>query len=179
MRIFRWVLITTAVLWIAVELAVPPLVESRIEQRVRANVGDLTSVAAEISPFPVVSRTVVSERVPVLGVTLREVAGQELPIATLRVELRGVRVDRNDLLRGEVRVRGIETGLIRAEITENAVTRALGASVDLGLGTEVLSRLTLPPHLLPCETEAEVQGGLLVLTCEIDELRGFLAASLT
>lgn len=179
MRILRWVLIIAAVLWIAVELAIPPLVESRIEQRVRANTAELTTVAAEVSPFPVVSRTVVGEQVPVVGVTLREVAAQELPIATLRVELRGVRVNRDDLMRGEVRVRGIETGLIRAEITETALTDALGTSVDLGLGGKVLSRLTLPPDLIPCEPEPEVEGGILVLTCEVDELRGFLAAALT
>jgi len=187
-------LLVVAVLALVIELVAPRLAASSIEDHVRAQTQGAAGVSADVGTFPVVTRLLATERVPRLGVTLDEVAGQQLTFASVRLELRGVQLDREALLAGDVRVRGMRGGQATATLDADALSRALGAPVRIegervfveAAGTEVEvpldvggDALTLPaglpaitlPDVVPCtDTATTVQDGRIHLSCTLDDI---------
>lgn len=186
------VVVLLAGLGLAVELFAPRLVADAIEDHVRDQTEEGVGVSAEVGKFPVVTRLLVTGRVPRVSVTLDEVAGQELTFASVRLQLRGVELAREALIGGDVRVRGMRSGQATAMLDANALSQALGVPVRIedervlveAAGTEVAvpldfagDTLTLPaglpavtlPDLLSCgEVSATVRPNRIRLTCTLD-----------
>lgn len=187
-------LLVVAVLALAIELIAPRLAASSIEDHVRAQTEGAAGVSADVGTFPVVTRLLATERVRRLGVTFDELAGQQLTFASVRLELRGVQLDREALLAGDVRVRGMQGGQATATLDADALSQGVGAPVRIEgervfvevAGTEVevptviqgralalpagLPAITLP-DLVPCtDIAAAAQDGRIQLSCTLDDV---------
>lgn len=184
---------------LGVELVAPQLAASSIEDHVRAQTEGAVGVSADVGPFPVVTRLLATERVQRLGVTLDEVAAQQLTFASVRLELRGVELDRNELLNGNVRVRGMQDGQATAVLDTNALTDALGVPVRIEdgrlvaevAGTEIAvplesqgRTLGLPsglpdialPDLVTCtDVSTVVEDDRIELSCTLQEIPSILS----
>lgn len=114
---------------LGVELVAPQLAASSIEDHVRAQTEGVVGVSADVGPFPVVTRLLATGRVQRLRVTLDEVAAQQLTFTSVRLELAGVELDRNELANGNVRVRGMQGGQATAVLDVDALADALGVPV--------------------------------------------------
>ncbi|MGH9182898.1 MAG: LmeA family phospholipid-binding protein [Acidimicrobiales bacterium] len=142
------------------EVVVPPRVEEAVEDRVADHL-DVAAVDAELSPFPVVVRTVVAGRVPRLVVTAEDVGATALTITTVRAELEGIEIDRAALLDGDLELERIDRGSIEATISEDDLEEALpedvadveltAGRVRMGVGGQMVS------------ADAEVRDGVLAL----------------
>lgn len=201
MRKLVLLLVLAAVLVVAV--LVDATAETRAEEEVvvavRNGVGEVGEVEAEIDSFPFIGRLLLQERVPTLRVRLTDIGGYGLDVAELRVVAQEIRLDRDVLLQGEVKVTGV--GHVRAEavITAAEVSRATGAEIELladgqarvtvrGItataNAEVadgqirfavagLPAIALPlpaTGLLPCAPDVEVVAGALLASCEAERL---------
>lgn len=185
--------VLVAVLAVAVELLAPVLAALQIEEQVRERARDAAGVEADVGTFPVVTRLLATERVRRVEVTLDEVARQELRFTAVSYELRGVRLDREALLRGDVRVTAIQGGQVTAEVAPDALTEALGvpvevqdgllsaAGVDADVVPEVQGRslvlpagglpgIALPDDLIPCQPEATIEGDRVRITCALQDV---------
>lgn len=121
--------VVVSVLALVVELLAPTLVEDRIAAHVQERTEGAVGVSADVGTFPVVTRLLATERLPHVGVTLEEVAVQQLTFASVRLGLRGVELDRGALLSGEVRVRSVEAGELTAALDADALSSSLGLPV--------------------------------------------------
>lgn len=184
---------------VAVDAAAESRAESEVAGAVERGVGNVGRVEAAIDSFPFLGRLLVQERVPTLRIRLSEVAGYGIRVAELVVVARDLRLDRDVLLAGDVRVTGVGTVRSEARITEAEISRATGAEVRLQSdgraritvqGTTVtaaaevvdgrlrfavdpLPAITLPlptTTLLPCQPTAEVVAGALLVWCEAERL---------
>lgn len=173
------VVVVLAVLALGVELAAPLLAASRIEQNVRERMDGAAEVSADVGTFPLVTRLVATERLRRLELTLDEVAGQQLTVARVRFDLHGLRLDRDALLRGDVRVTGMRGGTVTAELAADVLSEALGVPVDAIVGEGQSASLpvgTLPvdDELLPCEPQASRDGDRVILTCGLTDVPALL-----
>lgn len=188
-----------ALLALVVELVAPQLAASSIEDHVRNQTEGVVGVSAEVGPFPVVTRLLATERVQRLAVTLDEVAAQQLTFSSVRIELRGVELDRNELLDGNVRVRGMQGGQATATVDANALTEALGVPVrveddqlfvevagteiEVPVGTEGdplgipagLSDIALPDVVSCTDVTTAVANGRVELSCALQDVPSILS----
>lgn len=158
-----------AAIGVAAEVAAPMLVESRVEERVRQNVGGAAAVEADAGRFPFVPRLLLHTEVGYLAVTLDEVSGYSVPLAEVTFEMRGIHLDRDALFNGEVEVTAVDTGVATVGI-DNEV---LGAVAD-GVPAEAARNLAVPDLLLPCAPETESGDDRVELTCEFHEVPDML-----
>lgn len=164
-KLFVGLVLLVVLLALAVELVAPQLAASSIEDHVRSQTEGVVGVSADVGPFPVVTRLLATERVQRLSVTLDEVAAQQLTFTSVQLELRGVELDRNELLDGNVRVRGMQGGRATAHLDGNALTEALGVPVrveDDRLFTEVAGQ--------EIEVPLATQDGELALPAELPDI---------
>ena len=180
---------------VLVEFFTPRMVEERIEERVEARVADATDVAASLDSFPFVTRLGLTGRVKRLTVDLAGVERSGLAFATIGMELDGIELDRSALYDKDFRLQSIDEGTITAEFTEEALSAALGADVELRPGEAVVTTggqevatpvtvegdrlvlaagalgVTLPTEdLFPCQLESEVLAGRARLRCTVEEV---------
>lgn len=166
---------------VAVEVLAPPVIEQRVEARVRTSTASVVGVEAQLNSFPVLTRALATERVESLDVRLEEVATRQIPIAELTFGLRGVIIDRDELLRGRLRIRDIERAVLRAELREQAVGELLGVELDvsdLAGRVGLPAGVALPSELMPCAPQIAVEESVVVLTCSVDDLPGVLVRAL-
>ncbi|HVL98128.1 MAG TPA: LmeA family phospholipid-binding protein [Egibacteraceae bacterium] len=193
-KVLVGLLLLLAVVALAIEVVAPQLAEARIEEHVQARTEGAVGVSADVGTFPVVTRLLATERLPRLAVTLDEVAGQQLTFTSVRFELRGVSLDRDALLAGNVRVRGMQSGHVTVTADAAALQEAIGAPVRLEGGSviaDVAGRqvqlplaleggaLRLPgglptlalPDVVPCTTaDTAVLDGRIELSCALEEV---------
>lgn len=178
---------------VAAEIVAPPFVEARVEDQFAERTEGAARIAADVASFPLVTRVAATGEVRQLDVRLDEVARQQLTLATVRLTLEGIRLDRGGLLGGQVQVKSIDRGEVTAEISQSALAEALGVPARLEPGGIVLdavsgdlagelgalvvsglpgaaSSLPLPEDLIPCAPTVEVNGETLVLRCTFDEV---------
>lgn len=184
------------VLGVGAEIAAPRFVESQMEARIEEQTDGTVIADAELDSFPFLTRLLLTERVSELTVTLEEVAGQAINFSRIAMTVEGVTIDRASLLSGELEIRDIDHGRITAVISEQALGDALGHAVSLRpgraavdvAGTTVEVDLTvrrgeiavggegvslginLPAEYVPCDPDAEIEDGRVVLTCDIEEV---------
>lgn len=201
MRTLVTLLIVLLVIGVGIELAATPLVESRMEQRVQENTEGTVSVNADIDSFPMITRLLVTEELRRATIHVDELAEQDLPLTAVSLTLHGVVLDRDRLVRGDLEVRSIRSGRLRAEITEQRLSEALEVPVQIDGGTLrveaqdrtvnfdlLLSagrlRLEIPgvggvsgafdTDTLPCRPEATVFDDRIVLNCTFGSVPGVL-----
>jgi hypothetical protein len=184
------------VLGVGAEVAAPRVVESRMEARIEEQTDGAITANAELDSFPFLTRLLLTEQVSELTITLEDVAGQAIHFSRVAMTVEGVTIDRSALLSGEVEIRDIDHGRITAVISEQALGDALGHAVSLqpgraaveAAGTTVEVDLTvrrgeiaiggegialeiaLPAEYVPCDPDAEIEDGRVVLTCDIEEI---------
>jgi hypothetical protein len=165
-------------LWLVGEIAAVPFAERQVEQRVAERNRDAATVRADINSFPLVSRVLFTGRVNEADVTLDRVVRSRLTFAEVRFELAGLEVDRAALIRGEARVTAIDRGTITATIDGGALSGLAGRALEaVGADVRISGRALLvgpasfqiPSDLLPCDPEARVDDGRVIVSCTIDE----------
>lgn len=170
------------------EVAAPPYVESAVEDQVRERLGGVATVEADVQSFPLVARVLATGQVAQLDVELAEVAGQQIRFSRVVATMRGIELSRPDLLRGQVRVTGIEEGELLAAAPLGELAAVVGVAADTQLwqqahfeGSELVLeaagrtfRVPLPLEP-PCDAAATVEGDFLVLRCTFRTVPSFMA----
>lgn len=179
---------------VGIELVAPQLAAAKIEDNVRGQTSGVGEVSADVGTFPVVTRLLATEEVPRVGLTLEEVAAQQLSFASVRFELRGVRLDRDALLGGDVRVRSMRGGQVTATLDLDDLSEALGVPVRVEDGNVIVTvagadievplalagrQLSLPaglgsvplPDVVSCTAaETVVAEGRIEVSCALDDV---------
>jgi hypothetical protein len=180
-----------AVVALVGELAAPGLVEAGIEETVRANTRDVAHVNARTSGSPFLPGLLLRGHVDSLEITLREVAGTQLPIGTVSLRVDGIHLDRGAMYRGDIEVDDVEQGAVVVEFEEQELSALLGVPVDLdsdllehvsgavqvaaaGLG----ERIPVPEELFPCAPDLDIDPPYARLSCTFDEVPGVLRAAM-
>lgn len=143
------------------EVVLVPRIEGEIEDRAAERVAEVAGVDAELGTFPVVARALALGEVPRVVVTLDEVASTAIRFATIRAELEGIELSRQELLNGQLDLERIDRGSLVAEVTEPDLEEALPANladVDLSPG-----RVEVGVAGGTLEAEAVVRDGSLRL----------------
>ncbi|MBV8160691.1 MAG: LmeA family phospholipid-binding protein [Acidimicrobiia bacterium] len=169
---------------------------TQLRDRALQAVRGATSSSASISSFPFVGRLLVAGSVPGVQVRVGPVTAGRVTFASVDVDLRDVRIDRNRLINDrEVRLTALGSGTVTAELTDTEVSRLIGVpvsfspgrvsvraeGVDLGATVNVTNgtmsfggiplpiRLRVPrASLFPCDaTSAVVVQGAVDLSCSV------------
>lgn len=168
--------VVLAVVAVAVvaEWGAPRLVADRVEQRVNSNLGGVAAIEADAGRFPFVPRLLADNRVARITMSLEEIAGQEVTFGSVAVELRGIVLDRERLLAGEVEVTAIDSGTATVIVDEGA----LATLAQLIPGAGQLSQLSpgqsvpvpVPDQLLPCTPRVQRADDSARLSCEFQQV---------
>ncbi|HVF14688.1 MAG TPA: hypothetical protein VM942_08820 [Acidimicrobiales bacterium] len=172
----------------------------RMVSRVQASGSEVDGpAAASISSFPFLGRLLVSGTISEVDVSLQDVTVRGVTFASVGVELRAVRIDRDTLVQDQrVALESIGRGTAVVEISGDEVSRLLGvpivleegrAGVRVGgslvtVGARVeggslvveaggisLPVIEIPPlPLIACLEGAEILPGRLRLTCQVDRV---------
>lgn len=197
-------IVLVVVVGVVGEFTGPRLVESRIEDVVRANTDGQVTVEADVQSSPFLPVLLAQGRVHRMTVTLDELTGQRIPL-TMRFVLHGIRLNRQALVAGRAKLRDIESGAVTVELTERAISPAMNMTTDISpdgivLGpasvvfeaelttqgrTVVISNesfkdleVSLPESLMPCaEPKTELGDDAVRLFCEIEALPTVLTVS--
>lgn len=173
--------------------------ENKLEEKARSEARGASSVDARISSFPFLGRLLLSASVPKVEVRAERSQLSDLLTATVEVDLLGVRLERDALFSGRVRLRDIDAGAITVELDAAALAQAVkvpvtiagdevrvtvaGRSVSARLAVEagalVLNAAGLRAFRVPvtrnglvnCTAAAvEVAGSTVRLSCDVDEV---------
>ncbi|MCU1484799.1 MAG: hypothetical protein JWN67_1545 [Actinomycetia bacterium] len=184
---------------VAGDLAAKSLAESAVESGVRSKVQGVGSVDAQIHSIPFTGRLLFQGRVSTLDLRLTDVTGHGIDVAWLRLEATGLELDRSVLMGdSHVRIKGVDSVAVTANITEDQVRRATGADVRLLDGraqvtvggitstaevavvdgkigftvgnAQVFSVPVPDSDLLPCPIDARVVKGAILASCTADHL---------
>ena len=200
MRKLVVVLVVLGVLLVGADFAAKAWAESKLESRARQEARGAASVDAQISSFPFLGRLLVDGSVRRVNVHLEEVASQAVTLSDVDIDLRGVRLDRDGLFSGSVKLTGIDHGTIAVALDDEALGRVLkvplsvgGGEVSIqvagrkvpvrpavgGNGSLVLRAQGVPGFTVPiarsrlvtcAAVTATVEGDQVRLSCEVDEV---------
>jgi len=123
-----------------VDVVAKHLAENRIEARARAEVPEAGSISANIHSFPFLPRLLVAGSAGDVDLHADRVPTQAVQLATIDVELRDVKVDRDALWSRQVSVNSIDRGTLSADLDAAALSRALRVPVSIQ-GGEVRSKV--------------------------------------
>ncbi len=183
------VLAVLAVLAVVADVGARRVAEGKIEDRVRSETRGVASADARIRSFPFLGRLLVAGSVPRVQVHLTKVLSGPLELATVDIDLRGVRLDRDKVLTGEAQLEDIDHGTITVELDADVIGEALNlpvsiegdtvsvqvrgvsvpARIEVGrngslmVGIRGLRTFTVPvvrtPRLMPCEASSAAVAG--------------------
>ncbi len=185
-------------LLVAADLTARSAAEQELARRVEAAVPEAGSAAVDIPSFPFLPGLLSSGSVPRLNAQVRDISVKRVRFDFIAVELHGVRLDRDELVRNrEIVLQDIERGQVRGEVPEGSLSDAFGVPVRLddgraevtvagailgadlsisdgrlqvsGLGIRLPS-VDLTGPLLPCIADAVILSGRVVLTCDFTEV---------
>lgn len=171
--------------------------EARIEERLQRQGG----VDVTLEGFPFVGRLLAFGEVEGLQVRLDEVARQGLTFATIGVDLQGIALDRQAFISDrKVQLEDLDSGGAFAEITQEELSRVLGATVTLQPGRATVKAagrtatasvtirdgrvvlipdglpplsVAIPKHaFLPCAAKGTVLQGRLRVSCSVTTIPG-------
>lgn len=189
-----------AALLVVGDVSARAFVESKATQRAQLEAPPGSVVSASIKAFPFIPPLLLGGRVSQVGVHIENVTADVITFATVDLRLRGVKLDRDRLLKDrKVRVVDIDKGTVKATVTQEALTNALHVPVTISDGqvsVKILQKsfsvspsitatgkltltgaagrsltLTIPKlDYVPCLSEIEARAGRLVLSCEINDV---------
>jgi hypothetical protein len=179
LRLFRFLFLVIAGLWLVGEIALIPLANARIENEVAKRTRDATNVNASIGSFPVATRVLITGKVPELSVTLERIARQALTFAEVKFDLSGIGVDRPSILQGKAKINSIDSGTVTATIDAGVLGRIASlAGADVRVDGRTLRAggraLALDQELIPCEPTARIEDDKVLVTCTLDEVPDIL-----
>ena len=192
------VVVVLAGLLVSADVVARKLAEDELAARVKTAVPTAATTSAQLRSFPFLARLLVSGDVSEVDAAVGDVTVQGLRFASIAVDLHGVRVDRDQLVRDRrVVLQKIDRGRVEARVTAEALTEALGVPVSLEqgrasvtiagrtLGAELevengrlvvgvtgfsLPAIHVTAPLLPCVANARVVPGVVLLTCDFTEI---------
>lgn len=184
----------------AADLGTQKLLESRIEAEIEGadRTIDVGNVVADIDSFPFLLQLGARGEVDHFSLRLEELVTPGVTFAVLQIDVDGVNFDRSVLLNASVQVQRLDRATIKAEITEDAASAAVGVPVtftpgtatvqvagqarpaqvtmadgDITLAAEGIGELTITiteSNYFPCVPEATVKQAKVVLRCTATEL---------
>lgn len=186
-------------LLVAGDVAARTVAESQIRDRVVIAAGPAGETTARISSFPFLLRLFTAGDVSRIRVSAADVTVEDLTLARVALDLRGVTLDRDRLLSEQkVVLTALDRGTATAEVTADQLSERLGVAVTLEAGrarvrvagqtvtatasiTDNRLRLTVAgvdvpalriPRLplLPCVADAEILPGRIRMTCSVDRI---------
>ena len=133
MRALRWLvaLALFGAVLVAGDLVARGVAEAELERRLAAEVPGAVGVDADIEAFPFLPGLVLSGRVPAVRAHVDGLRAGPLALTDADVELRGVRLERDALLRREVELTAVDSGRTAVTLGEAALSDALGLPVDV------------------------------------------------
>jgi hypothetical protein len=151
--------------------------EDEVTARVRASLTGEGPTHVRLESFPFLGRLAVSGRVERLTVHQEDVVAKGLQFDSVDVDLRGVRIDRGQLLRSrQVELTGIERGSVSATLGLAGLTRLAGGILTHGVrlddGVLVIGDVRIDLSgvpLLPCASRLRFVGASIVLTCSLHD----------
>ncbi len=171
-------LLVLALVLLALELAAPPWITSRIDAAVHDGTDGTVTVESRLAGFPVLTRLAATGTLGPLELEVTEVAGRPVPVDAFSLRLDRVALDRRSLLTGDVQVTDLGPGAvtIRESLPGPALQalRAAGAATDVtrtedGLRIDLpvvpAIDIPLPSGLLPCTPRPEIGDTSVVLRC--------------
>ena len=151
-----FVLIVLGGALVGAEVGSKAYAESKMEQVIEDRTPGEQDPSVEISSFPFLGRLLVSGTVGDIAMRAHAVTAGPVDIDNVELELTGVRVDRDLLFQREVKLREIESGIIR---------------LHLGRALPVEGPLPIPQtELIPCEAEVASAGEESVVSCRFDHV---------
>jgi hypothetical protein len=187
-----------AALLVAADLTARSVAATELSRRLRAAVPETAGGAVHVRSFPFLPLLLTSGRVPEVEADVRDVIVKRVRFDFIAVELHGVQLDRDQLLRDRTIVlQAIERGEVRGEVGQDSLADALGVPVTLEAGkasVEIAGRtvsarlsiadgrlevsglgITLPSldltgPLLPCLADAVILSGRVALSCDFTEI---------
>lgn len=177
--------------------------EGQTEKLAEAQLEQVAGVDVTYRGFPFVGRLVVLGRIDAMEVRFDEAVEQGLTLSQAGFELTGIAIDRMAFLQErEVDLADIDTGSVFAEITQEEVSRVLGATVEFQPGLAVVTvagqtaqasvtirdnhlvlvlvtgtELAVPipaSAVLPCAAKGTVLQGRVRVTCTVDTIPSVL-----
>ena len=139
-----------------------------MEERARAEAGQVGSVAARIRSFPFLPRLLLAGSVPGVDVHLEQVTSGPLDLAAVDVDLRGVLLDRDALFAGTPELRDIEGGTVTVELDAAAIEQVVRLPVSIGGGAV---RVRLRGMEVVARPEAGRDGSLVLRAGRLPPLR--------
>jgi hypothetical protein len=190
--------VVIAVLLVAADVTARVVAEHELADRVAAAVPTAGTATARVRSFPFLGRLLSSGRVAQVDASVSDVTVEGLRFQSIAVDLDGVQLDRDQLVRDRrIVLQTIARGRVEARVTQEALSEVLGVPVDLEegrasvtiagrrveAGLEVregrlvvevagLSLPTIPVEapLLPCLGNARIVPGRVLLLCEFTEI---------
>jgi hypothetical protein len=103
--------------------------ESRLAERAAAYYPPGSGSSASIRSFPFIPRLLFTGEVPRVTVNLDDLRVQQVLVRQLSIRVADVRIDRDEVFRGRVRVRDVGPGTITITLDGPALAKAIGADV--------------------------------------------------
>lgn len=193
-------LVVIVVLGAALDVGLRLLLQSRVEAAIEGadrqiDVGD---VDAEVGSFPFLPGLGLRGEVNHLSLRLEDLVTPDVTFSVFRITVDGLTFDRSALMNGQVRVQRLDRAVIKAEITEEAASEAVGVPVTFTPGTATVQvagrarpatvaltggaltlsatgvgELSIPiseGEYFPCTPDAEVKQAKVVVRCRADAL---------
>ena len=185
---------------IGADVAARGFVEAAVSSRAQERSPEGSRVSASIRGFPFIPRLVLGGEISHAGVRVRNLVAGRLVFAEVRLDLDGVRFDRGKLFNDrKARITDVNHGTMTAEVTEDALSQALGgvpvvmtdtriAVTIAGQDVPVTPRVSANGRLslsgagadvgfvlptsdyIPCVSNVAVSEGRMRLSCEFDDV---------
>ena len=123
---------------LSADIPAVPFAEHQLEEAAADKI-QAQSVDVEVEGFPVVARALVKGEIPRIDYRWDSPRLGQLKAHLFQVSLSGVGVARSDMLNGDVRIEGVETGELEVQIPLSEIARLLDRDVRIHEGDIVVS----------------------------------------
>ena len=121
---------------VGLDLLARNVAEQQVADQVKSEVSGNATVHATIPSFPFIARLLIGGSVPKVTVKVEHLAGPPISLAEVDVTVRGVAVNRRNLVRRQrVDLVSIDKGSVAVEITQSALTDVLHKPVTIAGGS--------------------------------------------
>lgn len=189
-------LVVLLLLGVALDVGSRRLLENRVESEIEAADSqiDVGNVEADIGSFPFLPGLVSRGEVNHLSLRLEDLVTPGVTFAVLQLTVDGLTFDRAVLFNAEVQVQSIDRAAVKAEITQEAASEAVGVPVtftpgaatvqvagqarpatvaldgngDLTLAAQGVGQLTIPlseTDYFACTPDVTIKAAKLVIRC--------------